>query len=73
MTSSTTNQRVLPTSPFQPIAPDPIEPFQVDDLLTHDRHGVGRVVAVGPGDKVHVDFGSGIHTITLPNPKVTRL
>jgi hypothetical protein len=42
-------------------------------MLTHDRHGLGRVVAVGPENKVHVDFGSGTQTISLPNPKVTRL
>ncbi|AYY15067.1 hypothetical protein EF847_22585 [Actinobacteria bacterium YIM 96077] len=73
MTSSTTNRRVLSTSPFQSAAPEPIEPFEVNDLLTHDRHGMGRVVAVGPDNKIHVDFGGGARTITLPNPKVTRL
>lgn len=73
MTSSTANRRVLPSSPFQPIAAEPVEQFSVNDLLTHDRHGVGRVVGLGAGNKVHVDFGAGIQTITLPNAKVTRL
>lgn len=73
MTSSTANRRVLPSSPFQPTAQEPAEKFAVDDLLTHDRYGLGRVVGLGADTKVYVDFGSGVQTITLPNSKVTRL
>ncbi|NED95524.1 hypothetical protein G1H11_09380 [Phytoactinopolyspora alkaliphila] len=73
MTSSTANRRFLPTSPFQQVSQAPVEKFSVDDLLTHDRYGVGRVVGLGADNKVHVDFGAGVQTITLPNSKVTRL
>ncbi|NED98640.1 hypothetical protein [Phytoactinopolyspora halotolerans] len=73
MTPSTTNRRVLPSSPFQPISQQPVEKFSVDDLLTHDRFGLGRVVGLGKDNKVYVDFGAGTQTISLPNPKVTRL
>lgn len=62
----------LPASPFTaPVAPE-IEQFSVNDLLTHDRHGMGRVVGLGT-NQVHVDFGSEVRTIHLPSSKVTRL
>lgn len=74
MTSRTPAARpVLPSSPFQPIAPPPVEKFDVNDLLTHDRHGLGRVVGVPRENEVHVDFGNAVRRISLPNPKVTRL
>ncbi|TDE10133.1 hypothetical protein E1269_12505 [Jiangella asiatica] len=74
MTSRTPAARpVLPSSPFRPIVPPPIEKFAVDDLLTHDRHGLGRVVSVPGENEVHVDFGTAVRRIALPNPKVTRL
>lgn len=74
MTSRTPAMRpVLPSSPFQPTTPPPVEKFAVDDLLTHDRHGLGRVVGLRGDNEVHVDFGSAVRRISLPNPKVTRL
>ncbi|MBB5787070.1 hypothetical protein [Jiangella mangrovi] len=74
MTSRTPAARpVFPSSPFRPIAPAPLEKFSVDDLLTHDRHGLGRVVSVPGEHEVHVDFGTAVRRIALPNPKVTRL
>jgi len=47
--------------------------FEVDDRLTHDRHGLGRVVLLESDSVVHVAFGSEVRRIALPNPKVTRL
>lgn len=70
---SSARRPFLPASPFTNIAPPPIEPFEVNDLLTHDRHGLGRVVGVGADNKVHVDFGSEVRTIALPSSKITRL
>lgn len=70
---STARRHVLPTSPFkEPIAP-PLERFAIDDRLTHDRHGLGRVVGLESDTVVHVAFGSQVRRIALPNPKVTRL
>jgi hypothetical protein len=62
----------LPASPFQAPLALPNERFAIDDLLTHDRHGLGRVVALG-ANQVHVDFGSEVRTIHLPSSKITRL
>lgn len=62
----------LPASPFKAPAAPPVERFAVDDLLTHDRHGLGRVVGLG-ANQVHVDFGSEVRTIQLPSAKITRL
>jgi len=74
MTSRTPAARpVLPSSPFQPVSAPPIEKFAIDDMLTHDRHGLGRVVGIRGDNEVHVDFGSAVRRISLPNPKVTRL
>ncbi|MFW6203763.1 MAG: hypothetical protein ACOC96_02240 [Actinomycetota bacterium] len=50
-----------------------VEKFDVDDRITHDRHGVGRVIRVESDSVVHVAFGHEVRRITLPNPKVTRL
>jgi hypothetical protein len=50
-----------------------VEAFSINDRITHDRHGLGRVVLLESASVVHVAFGSQVRRITLPNPKVTRL
>jgi hypothetical protein len=49
-----------------------IERFSVHDRVTHDEHGLGRVVAEEAA-AVTVDFGS--HTVRLTSPfrKLTKL
>ncbi|HEU0042682.1 MAG TPA: hypothetical protein VFQ15_10050 [Jiangellaceae bacterium] len=65
---------VLAASPFQaPAPPPPPEPFALNDMLTHDRHGLGKVVGKIGDYEIHVDFGSAVRRISLPNAKVTRL
>ena len=56
-------------SPFRD--PAPVEPteYAVDDRVTHDRHGLGRVVRLD-GDRVDVRFGS--QTVSLSTAS-TRL
>ncbi len=74
MSARTTARRpVLPASPFKDVTAPNVEKFDVDDRITHDRHGVGRVVRVESDSVVHVAFGHEVRRITLPNPKVTRL
>lgn len=69
---SSAKRPVLPASPFSaPVAPT-IDRYDIDDMLTHDRHGLGRVVGLG-NNQVHVDFGTEVRTIHLPSSKVTRL
>ena len=50
------NRRYLPTSPFKPPPESPpSEQYELDDLVTHDKYGLGRVVLVESGAVV-VDF-----------------
>ena len=55
-----TPRRVLPTSPF--IRPEVVVPstsgFCVGDRVTHDRCGMGRIIAVD-ADFVTVEFAEG--------------
>lgn len=73
MTSARSSRRVLPSSPFRPAAStQPVERFEVDDRVTHDRHGLGTVVGAN-GSEVTVDFGSAVRRIALPSSKLTKL
>lgn len=65
-------RRYHPGSPFQAPPEQTVEEFAVDDRVTHDKHGLGRVVAAG-SDAVIVDFGS--HQVRVPTPftKLTKL
>lgn len=65
MTRPAPKKRHLPTSPFPPPPEPVIEQFEVDDRVSHDAHGVGRVIAVEP-TVVTVDFGD--HTVRVPSP-----
>ena len=52
-------RRFLPGSPFNNMPADPpVERFDVQDQVTHDRYGLGRVLAVENDDAVVVAFGS---------------
>ena len=68
-------RRILPGSPFK--APEALPPqkFVVGERVTHDRHGMGKVVAVEDGDvAVLVNFGGeGVQRIALPNAKISKL
>ncbi|MFI5063346.1 MAG: hypothetical protein ACHP9Z_05130 [Streptosporangiales bacterium] len=67
-------RRPVPGSPFNkpPAAPEPVEEFAVQDLVTHDRYGLGRVIAT-EADEVLVDFGNVKYRISAPYVKLTRL
>jgi hypothetical protein len=54
-----TTRRHLSTSPFAARVPDSTKTFEVDDRVTHDKEGLGRVHAVEPGGTVVIDFGAG--------------
>jgi hypothetical protein len=51
----------------------PVEQFSVDERVTHDQWGLGRVVAVEPDVAVVVDFGSTRRRVTAPYGKLTKL
>jgi hypothetical protein len=64
----------LATSPFSapPPAP-PAEQFAVEDQVTHDKYGLGRVVSVEADAALVIDFGSQRVRITTPCFKLTKL
>ena len=68
------NRRYLPSSPFKPPpeAP-PAEQYEVDDLVTHDKYGLGRVVTVEDDTAVVVDFGTQRVRIATPCAKLSKL
>ena len=67
-------RRYLPTSPFgpPPVAP-PAEEFAEQDLVTHDKYGLGRVVTVQDDAALVIDFGAHRMRITMPCAKLARL
>ncbi|WP_433465053.1 hypothetical protein ACQPZP_41880 [Spirillospora sp. CA-142024] len=69
-----TGRRHLPTSPFKPPpAAPPTKEFELGDQVTHDKHGLGRVLEVEPGRAVLVDFGTRKVKILAPFAKLFKL
>jgi len=69
---TTPTRRHLATSPFRP-APEPtIEQYALNDLVSHDAHGLGRVIHVDAA-AVTVDFGAQTVRVKSPFAKMTRL
>jgi hypothetical protein len=68
------NRRHLPSSPFKPPpeAP-PVEQYELDDLVTHDKYGLGRVILVEGDTAVVVDFASRKVRIMTPFAKLIKL
>ena len=66
------NRSHLASSPFQPEPEQVIESFELQDRVTHDKYGLGRVV-----DKEHaavtVDFGTCTCRILSPYAKLEKL
>ncbi|MFD0854912.1 hypothetical protein ACFQ07_21910 [Actinomadura adrarensis] len=72
--SGPARRRHLPTSPFKPpAAAPPLREFELDDRVTHDKYGLGRVLEVEPGRAVLVDFGTQKVRILAPFPKLFKL
>jgi hypothetical protein len=72
MTTSPGVRRHLATSPFSPKPEPTIETFALDDLVSHDSYGMGRVIQL-EGAAVTVDFRS--QTVRVPSPysKMSKL
>jgi hypothetical protein len=71
--SRSTARRYLPGSPFNPPAPvGPAETFAVHDQVTHDKYGLGVILAV-QDHAVLVDFRPDQRRIPLPCAKLTKL
>jgi hypothetical protein len=68
------SRRYLPSSPFKPPPePPPVEQYAVHDLVTHDKYGLGRVMAVEDDTAVVVDFAPRMVRILAPFAKMTKL
>lgn len=65
----------LASSPFNKpeVAAEPAEIYAIDDRVTHDRYGMGTVVAIVEDREVTVNFGSQTVRIALPSSKLSRL
>ncbi len=71
-TSPGPRKRHLASSPFKPDPVLPIEEFALDDLVSHDSYGMGRVVS-REAHAVTVNFGSRTVRVTSPFDKMSRL
>jgi hypothetical protein len=69
-------RRILPGSPFNAPPRPPVLPlhFEVDDLVSHDRHGLGKVLRIESETSVVVDFRDGnVRRMPLPDTKLSKL
>jgi hypothetical protein len=71
-TRPTPKRRHLASSPFQPEPEPVIETFEVDNRVSHDSYGVGRVIDTEAG-AITVDFGSKKVRIVSPFRKLEHL
>jgi hypothetical protein len=66
-------RRHLPTSPFAPPVAAPVGQFALQDQVTHDKYGLGRVIGVEDDTALVVDFGSRQMRIMTPFARLTLL
>ncbi|HEX9041076.1 MAG TPA: hypothetical protein VF838_08600 [Trebonia sp.] len=68
------HRRQLPSSPFKPPpeAP-PVERYALDDLVTHEKYGLGRVILVEGETAVVVDFAPRRVRIMAPFTRMVKL
>jgi hypothetical protein len=71
-TSPAGRRRHLASSPFKPEPEPTIEQYDLDDLVSHDSFGVGRVVGV-EADAVTVDFSTQTVRVSSPFSKMEKL
>ena len=71
-------RRYLPTSPFQKPVVEAVV-YEVGDLVSSDRHGLGKVLSVDAGQDgapttIVVDYrGGNVRRTTLPTSSITKL
>ncbi|HEX3515950.1 MAG TPA: hypothetical protein VHT26_18305 [Trebonia sp.] len=72
--ASARNRRYLPSSPFKPPpeAP-PAEQYELDDMVTHEKYGLGRVILVEGDTAVVVDFAPRKVRIMSPFARMIKL
>jgi hypothetical protein len=62
----------LATSPFKPDPEPTIEQYAINDLVSHDSYGMGRVIQV-EATAVTVDFRPQTVRVVSPFRKMTRI
>ena len=68
------NRRFLPDSPFNSRHVDPpVEQFDVQDQVSHDKYGLGTVTGVEDGIALIIDFGSHLQRVLTPSAKLFKL
>ncbi len=72
MTTSSGRPRHLASSPFKPQPAPVIEEYSVDDWVSHDSYGVGRVVSIDAG-AVTVDFTNQTVRVASPYSRMEKL
>lgn len=72
MATPARNRRHLATSPFKPDPEPTIEQYALNDLVSHDSYGMGRVIDLEEA-AVTVDFGSQTVRIQSPYPRMGKL
>jgi hypothetical protein len=73
-TRAAAKRRYLPSSPFKPPPePPPAEQYALDDLVTHDKYGLGRVILIEGDIAVVVDFAPRRVRIMSPFAKMIKL
>ena len=65
-------RRHLASSPFQPVPEPAIEQYALNDLVSHDSYGMGRVTQVEHA-AISVDFRSQTVRIKSPFGKLAKL
>lgn len=71
-TPSRPARRHLASSPFKPRVEPEIEKFELDDRVSHQSHGLGRVVGMESA-AVTVNFGTRTVRIVSPFHKLEKL
>jgi hypothetical protein len=69
---ATSARRHLATSPFKRDPEPVIEVYAVDDMVSHDSYGMGKVVHVDSA-AVMVDFRSQTVRVKSPYTKMSKL
>ena len=67
-------RRILATSPFDRSPKVDSTVYELRDWVSHDRHGLGKVVGGEPGVNVIADFrGGNVVRVTLPSTMLSKL
>lgn len=67
-------RRILPTSPFDRSPKVDSTVYELGDWVSHDRHGLGKVVGGEAGVNVIADFrGGNVVRVTLPSSMLSKL